>query len=199
MENQEKVYFEVDVPYNNELMVKERKKNRRRSSIAVFAIAAIFVLLAILCLTTSNPSRAGAVFCGVGALVCVVIGIILFFTTKPNTKLDGRVIKYVFTENGLFIHQDNSANEKKNRTLEACLYRNAGGKQYISKVFEFNEKFQIRIFTGTYNGAPQYSFHVIPKDMLKSEDEMTAFVTFLKYKLSKDYVVKIKQLPEQVQ
>ena len=64
-------------------------------------------------------------------------------------------------------------------------------KQYVSKVVESSTKFDIAVYTGTYNGVPQYAKYIIPKDVIKPE-AMDIFVEFLKQRIEDAYIVTNK-------
>ena len=72
-----------------------------------------------------------------------------------------------------------------------CLYRSYKNKQYISKIIEYPNRLFIKVFTGTYNGAPQYDRYALPFDVLKSE-EVQPLKEFLKVELGNSYVIKQK-------
>ncbi len=190
-ENFEKTKFEIDVPYNNEFLVAERKKSRIMVGVLYMFVAVAFLGLTIWGALSSGPSIALVVVFAILAALCCGAGIYHFCTLKAREKDENKTVKYCFYEDYLQIIQNNAAENGKVKMLENCLYRPYKNKQYVAKVMEFQNKLEVKIFTGTTNGAPQYNRHTIPKSMFETEEELNAFTQFLKEKFSSDYVVKL--------
>ena len=128
---------------------------------------------------------------GVFGLIGLACALRCFFTLKPRQKDDDKTVSFIFYEYGLQVRQKNGVADAKTKKLEYCLYRRNLNKQFVANVAEKEDRFVFKIFTGTYNGAPQYAVRSLPKSVLK-EEELPLFIEFLKEKLEKDYKVKIK-------
>ena len=107
--------------------------------------------------------------------------------TKANSKDDNKSISYTFYNDYLEVYKDD-ANKQSHKSLSRCLYRSYQNKQFVYKVVEDKDKFEIKIYTGTYNMVPQYKKYVVPKELIK--EEMESFKEFLKQNLGKDYIIK---------
>lgn len=188
-ENTEKALFEIFVPYNNEIMTASRKKARKGLGIGLMVSSLFFVALSILASTGKKPSTFAIVLFGVIAVICVGVGVTLLFLKPSNPKNDGKNIKYRFYKDYLNINQDTNLEKKKSKVLSACLYRPYKNKQYVWKIYEYKDRIQLAIYTGTYNGFPQYSHQIIPKSVL-SPEELNALILFLKAKIGEDYLEK---------
>ncbi|MCM1404597.1 MAG: hypothetical protein NC133_03830 [Prevotella sp.] len=183
--------FNLEIPYNHPVLVAERKRNKISVSVILLIVAAAFVILGFCSYGAQNSSDWVLYiflgFAGVSALVAVW----MLLTTKPNPKHNDRMIKMVFFEDYLKVTQDNGMVGGKVKNLENCLYRKYANKQYVRYVFEYHDRIMLRILTGTYNGAPTYSNHSIPKAIFAA-GEADNFKTFLQDKVGKDYKVKTK-------
>ena len=182
--------YKATVPCNNSVMLEAKKKQRKIYGIMCLVCAIPFVIMTIASAVGENSSVTIVALFACFVLLCVGCSVFFFCTAKASKKDEVRSITYSFHEDYLEVNQDDS-NKKSHKTLTKCLYRSYKNKQYVSKVFEFPNRFEFRIFTGTYNGAPQYKKYVLPKDILKSE-EIESFKEFLKKNLDKDYVIKQK-------
>lgn len=182
---------EINVPYNNELMVADRKKSKITMGI-LFLVAFAFCAGVGIWGFIDGSITIALVFVLIAA---GMLGLVIysFCTIKASAKDENILINYSFYEEYLQIRQDNSASNGKVKMLENCVYRPFKNKQYVAKVFEFADKIQLKIYTGTTNGAPNYHTHIIPKVVFKTEEELTSFTTFLKDKFGGDYVVKLEK------
>ena len=175
------------VPYNNEVMVAARKKQKKGAAILTLICAAIFVALAVMCGMGNNPSIAAiGIFAGFAAL-CVATSLYFLLTTKPNVKNDSKAIVFNFYNEFLEIIETNETTQKA-KNLTKCLYRSYKNKQYVSKIIETGAMLEFKIFTGTYNGIPQYKVFFLPKNVLGAQTEEVK--TFLKQWVGNDYKVK---------
>ena len=187
-ENMEVVKHRFVVPYNNSSMLKAMKKQKITYGILTLICAAFFAILAGFAATSKNSSIGVVIVFMAFVVGCVGCSLFFFLTNKPNPKNENKSLTYEFYNDFLFVNQDDE-NKQTHKNLTKCLYRKYQNKQYVSKVIESGELFEIKIFTGTYNGIPQYKKHFVPKDVIKSE-EMETFKQFLKQILKHDYVVK---------
>ena len=184
-----KALYNVAVPFNNPVMVAARKKQKKYYAILLFICSAIFGFFAIMAATSSQPSVAAAIIFGLSAGGCIGYGVYCIMSGKVNSKNDGNSVEYAFYNDYLQIIQKD-ANKNKNKTLSTCLYRSFQNKQYVATIVEDNEKFEFKIYIGTYNMMPQYKKYVVPKDVLK--ESLESFTEFFKQKLGTDYVIKQK-------
>ena len=184
--------FDIKVPYNHEVIVAERKKQKRASIILISVCTVFFILFAIFSgLSKNSAPWVPALFGGfaVFSLICIIF---ILFTLKPNFKNDNKKLCFEFYEDYLKVYQDNAREDGKVKMLENCLYRPYQNKQYVSKVVEYENRFQIKIYTGSYNFVPQYKNHDIPKAIFETAEEQDAFKNFLQEKVDKDYSIKTK-------
>lgn len=189
-ENSNQAKFEFDVPYNNELLVKQRKKAKITTGVVLMVAFVMFLFMTIGSATGTNSAPWVVVLFVGFDLACLIPAIFFFLNTKPKAKDDNKTVKYFFYEDLLQIKREDGTENGKVRVLESCLYRKYSGKQYVAKTFEFEDKFQVQIFTGTTNGVPQYSHHIIPKSVFVSDEQLNEFREFVKFRLEKDFVVK---------
>ena len=187
-ENLEVVKYGIKVPYNNAVMVKARKKLKMFAGIMLMLCTLVFIGMAVMAYLGNNSSLVVVgVFAG-GAVVALGCGLYFFLTIKPNAKDDGKVVLYSFYNDFLVVDQDDES-KQKSRNLSRCLYRSYKNKQYVSKIIETNDMFEIKIYAGTYNGIPQYKKHFVPKELV-GENQLEEFKTFLKQAVGKDYLIK---------
>ena len=158
---------------SNPVLLEFRKKTNRLFGVLLLVCAAIFGLFAILCATSNNPSLWVCLIFGGFVAVCVGCAIYFFLTAKPTEKDENKIMCYEFYEYSVSINRENLI-KNTNKNLVKCLYSDYKDRQYISKLFEFNDRFEIRVFTGTYNGVPQYKKFVLPKDVI-GEEKMGEF------------------------
>lgn len=177
--------FNIIVPYNNEIMVANRKKNKKTMSIILFIIAPIFLLLSILSGTVNNPSTMAVVIFAIFAAFSLGFGIYDLCTTKPKAKDDKINIEYHFCEDILQIKRNSNKENGKVKTLESCAYRVVSNKQHIKQITETEKFFEIKIYTGTVNMVAQYNKHILPKSCFSSEEELNNFKAFLQERVEK--------------
>jgi hypothetical protein len=189
-ENVENPRFEFDVPYNNEALVASRKKQKTIAGVAMFAAALIFVVIAILAATTGQSSTTASMIFGVFAAIGILSGVWFLFSARVKPEDENKVLKLVFYEDYLQIFQINNLAGGKTKELCSCLYRSQAFKQYVSKIIEQQNRFEIKVYTGTYNGVPQYKVHVLPKNIFIGDEQMDSFKMFAMQKVQKDFVVK---------
>lgn len=188
-ENKEKPLLKISVPYNNEIIANSRRKARKGGGIGLMLSSLIFVALTVLAAIGKDPAVWAIVLFAVFAAACIVTGIVLLCLKPTSAKNDGKNIKYSFYKDYLHIDQDTNLQKGKSKTLSACLYRQYKNKQYVWKIYEYNNYLQFSIYTGTYNGFPQYSHQIIPKSVMPPE-VLNALIKFLKAKVGEDYIVK---------
>ncbi len=189
-ENLNQKKFDIKVPFNNEVMVAARKKTKLSAGIGCLVVAALFFVISIVTINANNSTLAATlIFAGFGAFA-LAASLCFLLTIKPNAKNDNKVIRYCFYDAYLQIHQINGSENGKEKMLASCLYGNFEHKQYISDITEFDNRLQVKIFTGTYNGVPQYATHVIPKSAITGENELDNFKNFLKKIFGSSYIVK---------
>lgn len=187
MDNANELRYDINVPYNHPSAVKSRKKMKVFASVMLFMIAPIWIFVAIMSLTGNNPSTIAAIIFFVMAVICLVAGIYFVYSIKPLKKDEGKSIEFKFYDFSLEINQ---VKPNKQKSLTKCLYGEYKNKQYVSKVIEFNDRIDIKVYTGTYNGVPQIVGHTVPKDVIG--DKVEEFKNFLKEKMLEDYIVKNK-------
>lgn len=185
-ENMDVKKFDIVVPYNHEVLVAERKKSKITIGI-IFIIATLsFGAFTILSVLGENSVPWAIAIFGAFTAFCLIYALYMFLTIKPRTKDDDKKVTFEFYEVYMKVQQNNGMLSTKTKTLENCLYRNYKNKQYVSKVIETDSKILIKIFTGTYNGVPQYKSHAIPKAIFESDEQLTAFTEFLKEQVEED-------------
>ena len=85
-------------------------------------------------------------------------------------------------------------NSRKNKQLfkieKVCVYRQYKNKQYVAKVFEVEEGFILKIYTGTYNFVPQYKDYQLPKTSFEDVELIEIFKKYMSQTFGKDYIVK---------
>ena len=184
------VRFQFDVSYNNEIAIKAQRKKNLFYAIVLFLGAAFFVMLTILMLTTSNEPSIIALVIFL-ALVALAVGWGIYFLLNPRYSEKNNKVKkiFIFTDFSLLVEKIHEHKPKADRTLENCLLRRERGKQYVSRVFEYQDIFEFKIFTGTFNLVPQYNLEILPKDCIAAE-EYNDFVDFLKETFEQDYKIK---------
>ena len=182
--------FKVIVPYNNPTMVEGRKKQKKLAGIVLTIVGIIFGIFAIMA-SIGADSIALGLFFGAFVVFALASAAYQFLTIKPNSKNDNKIVSFLFFEDGLEINQEN-LDKKSSKNLTRCLYRSYKNKQFVNKILEDETKFDISVYTGTYNMVPQYKGYTLPKDAINSED-IQAFIDFLKQRLLNDYVIKQKK------
>ena len=184
--------FKVVVPFNNEVMVKGRKNTKIIGGVSSLFMAALFIGITIwMGMNYGFSSFATWFFIVLGA-IALGTAIYLFCTLKPNDKNNDATLVYSFYEDFLQIVKYKDENDEKPKMQVSCLYNEYGNKQYVAKLVEDETKLDIRIFTGTYNGAPQYSNNLLPKSVFEQEEEFVALKEFLSQKLGNKYKIKNK-------
>ena len=189
-ENLEKNNFEMTVPYNNEVLVADRKKTKLTGGIFLVVTALIMLALAIGCAVSGGETWEILLF-AIFTVLLLTGAIAMFCTIKPSKRNENKVFKFLFHDDGLQVVQQNGLTDPKARMIENCLYRRYQNKQFVASITEKDDRIIISIYTGTINGAPQYKKHSIPKSIL-SDEELTNLIDFLKEKVGSDYKVKIK-------
>ncbi len=193
MENSEdKIRFKISVPYNNEELVKSRKKRLMISGIALLVLMPLFVLLAVLSFTSENKSTAGfGIFIAFAAL-CLVAGIVMFVLMGKAGKETNKSFQYVFHQDYVEIFNVTKQEAgNKVKLIYSFLYRPYGNKQYIAKITESETRVTLKIYTGTNNFVPVYKEYIIPRSFLNGEKGMS-FINFLKQQVGQDYLIKVK-------
>ena len=184
------IKFEVKVPYNHELLLNSRKKAKMWAGISLIVVAIFFIVLTIFSARSTTPTA--AIIFVVFDVLAVGGAVFFLIPTKAKAKDENRSVRYQFYEDIIQIF-NNDETKSKDKLQHSFLYRPFKDKQYLNRVTESELSFELSIFTGTYNGAPQYSKHVIPKDSFSSEAEMQEFKTFLEEKLGNAYRLKLKK------
>ncbi len=191
MEENFETKFNLEIPYNHEVLVAERKKIKITSSVVLLIAALAFAIMGF-CAYGSGSDDTVVLYMFLGfAAFAALIAVWLLLNLKPKAKDNERMVKMAFYEDFMKVTQDNGAVGGKVKNLENCLYRKYQNKQYVRYVFEYNDKIVIRILTGTYNGAPTYSNQSIPKAIFGAGEEEN-FKAFMQEKVGDDYKVKIK-------
>lgn len=183
----EKKNFEIVVPYNHEMFVAERRKSKIIGGTICLVLAVGFAVAAFVLALLGGISGESILF-AVFAILLFIPSMCALCTLKPNSKNDNKKLSFYFGEDGLAVVQ--TKGEGKERVLQNCLYREFQDKQYVSKVFEYEEKFQLQIYTGTTNGVSQHSYESIPKSIFESDTQLEEFKTFIQEKVGRDYISK---------
>lgn len=189
-ENLEKARFEVVVPYNNEVLVAARKKSKIIQGVLWIVLALMFAGIAIGSATSTASSTIIIVFGCVAALF-VGLAIFSFVSIRTSSKNDDRTVKYDFYEEYIQIHNEKESNNKS-KLLKSFLYRNYSNKQYLDSVLEYSDRLVLKIYTGTYNGVPQYQTQIVPVSVFTTDSDLNDFKTFLQKKIGNDYKIKNK-------
>lgn len=186
MENADEVKFNLNVPYNHPVSVQSRKKSYILGGVMMTIVAAAWAIVAVV----AGMSESGSIGIALGfvafSVLCLACGIYFFCIIKPLKRNDNKITNIYFYENYLDVKQ---TKETKQKTLTTCLYRPYKNKQYVSRIIELYNKIDVKVYTGTYNGAPKYALYTIPKDLL-TEEQLNEFILFLKDRVGADYVVK---------
>lgn len=188
MEENNNLKFNIEVPYNHEIIVAERKKTNITIGVVLLISSLAFIAFTIFSLLSNNSSIWVPIMFGAFALLTIGYAIIQFVSIKPKAKNELKFITYNFYEGFLHVAEEDRKENGKTKEITNCLYRPYKSKQYVSKAIESEQKFQIKILTGTYNFAPQYKVLSIPKAVFKNNEELDAFKNFLKETLEKDYI-----------
>lgn len=182
--------FKVEVPFNNEILVRARKKQKIVSANVMCFCAVFFAIITVMASQSSTAKPWVFAIFGFFIIVAIIVAIYCLCTTKPKQKDEDKTMNFHFYEDYFQINSINKTidNEKK-KVIKTCLYKKHPTKQFMAKVIESEDKFQIKIFTGTYNGMPQYQSYLIPKSVFNN-DELSSFKSFLEQKVSPKYIVK---------
>ena len=191
MENAvEQPLYAVTVPYNNPILVAARKKSRLAVGIVCLIGALVDAAIAIGAWLTNEDNDMTIIFIMMAVLgVAFLAGAIWNFThLKASDRDNNKDVKLDFFAESLKVVR-NDQGTGKNKSLENCLYRPYKSKQYVAKIYDYENRLEIKVRTGSYNGATTYSVQILPKDVLAAE-QVSALLAFLQEKLGKDYVRK---------
>ena len=182
--------YEVTVPYNNPVLVAARKKSRLAVGIVCLIGVLVDAAVAIGAWLTNEDGDMTVITImmaalGVAFLACAIWN---FTHIKPSERDNNKDVKLDFFAESLKVVR-NDQTTGKNKSLENCLYRSYKSKQYVAKIYDYENRLEIKVRTGSYNGAPTYSVQILPKDVLAAE-QVSALLAFLQEKLGKDYVRK---------
>ena len=187
MENTNELKYNINVPYNHPSAVKSRKKMKIFASVMMFIVAPLWTAMAIGAFTGNNSSVAVAVLFIAMAVLCLICGIYFVYSIKPLKRDENRSIEFKFLDVSLEINQ---LKPNKKKTLTICLYQKYKNKQYVSQVVEYGDRFDVKIYTGTYNGIPRIAGYALPKDLVG--ENLDKFTAFLKERMGANYIVKNK-------
>lgn len=190
MENNKEMapLFQMSVDQNNEVVRKALGKKGKKLAIWVL-IGGLFMLFGAI-------MSAGAIdvwvplFFGAFFLFCLITAIVMICQGNYKKSKEGLVYKYLFFKDGLQVAKNTKRNPENFRIETACLYRSYKNKQYVAKVFEMNDGFIFKIYTGTYNFIPQYKEHALPKNVFSSAEQVATFSEIMKKIFVNDYIVK---------
>ena len=183
------IRYNFKVNNNHPTLLKSKKKSRIvAGSMSLFA-ALFFVAITCLAVVNNNPSTFAIIMFG-GLVAFALICAIYFFATIKETEKDRtRSRDLIFYEHSFALVEHDEI-KNKDKSLSKCLYARHANKQFISKFIEKSDMFEIKIFTGTYNGIPQYKKFIFPKEVVPVE-KAEEFKTFIKTKVGNHYKIKI--------
>lgn len=187
MENLDNIKFKMTIPYNNQILVKSRKKTKINLSI-IFFLFALFCgtfLTVVLISKDAKEMLPYMVIFAISGMVCLGVAIYSLATMKARDKDKDKSIEYTFYENHFEIKQQGG---KKTKYLKNCLYKKYKDKQYIKKLVERVDRLEMVILAGYLNLVPQYEKFIIPIPK-KASEKVDNFKSFLKEKVTK-YIVK---------
>lgn len=187
-QNTGKQSLEICVPYNNEILVEERKKTVKKVNVCLIILAVLMLAITVLVAFADAPAFliAFTIFFAVVSTVCVICNLI---SVKPKEKNKTRLMCYKFSDYTLTVRElDKTKNVDKN--IGTYLYRQQDNKQYVANVTELKDRFAIKILIGSTNFIPQYKLFCLPKSAIPDDDMLNRFTEFLKFKVKPDYVVK---------
>ena len=188
--NADQPLYEVTVPYNNPVLVAARKKSRLAVGIVCLIGTLLDAAIAIGAWVTNEGGDMTIITImmaalGVAFLACTVWN---FTHLKASDRDNNKDVQLTFFAESLKVIR-NDQGTGKNKSLENCLYRAYKSKQYVAKIYDYENRLEIKIRTGSYNGAPTYSVQTLPKDVLDAT-QASALLAFLQEKVGKDYVRK---------
>lgn len=184
--------FSINVPLNNEIFLKERKKSGIKLGIISLFAPLLFAGLFIWSLISGDTNIVISIIFAILAIVLIWPVIFLFRLGKNKPKNDNLLYKFEFFEEGLSVSRNFAKDPEVFKNEKTCLYHESKNLQYICKVFEYSDRFTFKILTGTYNMSPQYDFQILPKDVFKDEKESKIFKEFLQKTFEKDLIIKNK-------
>lgn len=182
------IKYSILVPLSNPIMVSERKKQGVLYGVVLFLCSLFMGVFTVMSAISENSSVAVVVIFALAAAACIACGIYFLCKNKSSDKENAKSYTFNFYNVYLEINQDDS-NKKTSKNLTRCLYGIYKDKQYISKIIEDKDKFEIKIYTGTYNLVPQYKKFTLPKDVVNST-ELEEFKQFLKKSVGNNYFIK---------
>lgn len=182
--------YSVTVPYNNSFLVAARKKSHIAGGLICLVAALAMAALAIASVITADGGDMT-----IWVIILAVLGVVMlagavynFLHLKPSDRDNNKDVVLQFFDYGMSVVRNNQTTGK-NKSLERCLYRSAHNKQYVAKIYDYENRLEFKIRTGSYNGAPQYSVQILPKDVLDAA-QSSALLAFLQEQVGKDYVRK---------
>lgn len=186
----EQPLFSVTVPYNHPVLAKTRKTAHITTGILCIVGALLVGAVALGALLSDDSGNMTIL-----AIIMAAIGVFMlggavynFMHLKPSDRDNSKDVQLQFMAEGMHVVRNDQVTGK-NKSLENCLYRPYANKQYVAKIYDYENRLEIKIRTGSYNGAPQYSLQVMPKDVLDAA-QASALLSFLQEKLGKHYVRK---------
>jgi hypothetical protein len=185
----DKEIFKFEANYNcGELVTLRKKRGKLGWYLVVFG--AVFIIPAILLGMSDNSTKMAGVLMFL-LFAVTIAGTGLYFVTynKANPKNDTKTMIFTFFD--YYIHfRINNELKNKVKDLSQCLYRPYKNKQYIAKVIKSADFISFKIYTGTYNGAPQYARYDIPISCIGTS--LSEFEDFIKEQVGNDYKIKTK-------
>lgn len=182
--------FKINVPYNDAYLLAKRKKTNIFSAVMLFLVAVLFVVITVIAGNAENSSTLACVIFAGFAVASLASGVYFVCAIKPSAKNATKKLTFNFYEDMLEVLSTTDKNgNSKTKKLHAVAYASYKDKQYISKIVEDENGFEIEILTGTMNLMPQYKKLALPKSYFKDEEELEDFKSFIKGKVSK-YKVK---------
>lgn len=183
MENLDNVKFKMTIPYNNQVLLKHRKRTKILFAVMLLACALLWGFF--LTMSLIAKSVIAIVVFSTFAIICLGVAIYSLATIKERDKDKAKSVQYIFCENHLEIVQQGW---EKNICLKMCLYRRYKDNQYIKKLVEREDRLEIFVITGFTDFLPHYQKFVIPVPK-KENEKVDNFKSFLKEKVTK-YIVK---------
>lgn len=183
------IRYSYTVKNNHPVVLQTKKKTNIIAGILCLFATLVFVAITCMAVINNNPSAVAIAIFACFSAFALICAIYFFVTIKETAKDRARSRDLIFYEHSFaLVEHDEIKNKDKN--LSKCLYARHANKQYIAKFTETNDKFEIKILTGTYNGMPQYKKFVLPKDLIpvaKAEE----FKSFMQAKVGNNYQIKI--------
>ena len=186
--NEDGVVFSFNVAKDNPIMIDSKKKSKVLNGVLCLLATIFFVSFLILSQTSNNPSMAVAGVFGCFAAFALICTIYFFATMNGTAKDKNKSLEFILAEE-MFVVVENDNVKKTKRYLSKCLYSKYANKQYIAKVIESSDRFDIKIYTGSYNLIPQYKKCTLPKNVI-GDERLETFREFFKQKVGTNYITK---------